>query len=165
MNYLPTIFEQIAKKDEVSSEGETLLNQRKNLIFPKIFHMCQTREELILSYGEFFHLTEPRLLDAILREGLIPQQTNTLDPESRQLICVAPAGIIDRWRDQLPNATVLIRIAAENIVSKEFGIDETSQGWETFAALEEIEGLRTMIETNASLAVFDPIPPNELTIM
>jgi hypothetical protein len=126
--------------------------------------MCQTRDELILSYGDFFHLTESRFVEAIMREGLLPQPTNPLDPGSRRLICVAPAGQIDKWRDQLPDATVLIRIGAAHIITKEYGIDETFVGWEISAALGEIEGLRDMIETNATLAVFDPIPLEELTI-
>lgn len=125
--------------------------------------MCQTRDELILSYQEFFHLTEPGLIGAILQEGLLPQQTNPLDPGSRPLICVAPAGLIDRWRDQLPDATILLRIAAADIVTKEYGIDETFQGWQAAATLGEIEGLRRMIEVNATLAVYDHISPGELT--
>ena len=127
--------------------------------------MCQTRDELILSYGDFFHLTESRFVEAIMREGLLPQPTNPLDPGSRRLICVAPAGQIDRWRDQLPDANVLIRIDAAHIITKEYGLDETFVGWETSAALGEIDGLRDMIETNATLAVFDPIPLEELTII
>jgi hypothetical protein len=127
--------------------------------------MCQTTDELILSYGEFFHLTEPDRLEAILREGLMPQQTNPLDRGSRNLICVAPAPQIDQWRATLPNSTVLIRIAAVDIVTKRYGIDQTFVGWQLSAAMGEIAGLRNMIESNATLAVFDRIPSEELTIL
>ena len=137
----------------------------KPFTLPKIFIMCQTRDELILSYKEFFHLTEPGFLDAILREGLLRQPTNTLDPGSQPLICVSPAGQIGRWRDQLPDATALVRIAAADIVTKGYGIDVTFRGWEIAAAMGEIEGLQQMIEVNATLAVYDRIPPDELTVI
>jgi len=126
--------------------------------------MYQTKDELILSYGAFFHYTDPGNMEAILQEGLQPQQTDTLTPKSRKLICVAPAGQINKWKDQMSSKNpALIRIAAEDIISKEYGIDHTFDGWETASEMGEVEGLRYMIEHHSTLAVFEPIPPDQLT--
>ena len=127
--------------------------------------MCRTRDELILSYRAFFHLTDVEAAGQILKEGLLPSQTNEIDPGSRRLICLAPAPQIERWRDQIPTAHVMFQIAAEDIITKRYGIDETFDGWESSADLGEVEGLRDMIEEKCTLAVFDRIPPEELTVV
>jgi len=127
--------------------------------------MYLTRDDLILSYGEFFHITSREAAVHILQEGLLPQQTDWITQGSRPLICVAPQEQSNRWRDQLYKDPVIFRIAAVDIISKEYGIDHTFFGWDAAEAMGNIEGLRHMIEENATLAVFDRIPPEELTVV
>jgi len=126
--------------------------------------MCLTRDNLILSYGEFFHITSREAAERILVEGLLPQQTDTITPGSRPLICVAPGEQSNRWRDQYEEP-VIFRIVAADIISKEYGIDHTFSGWDLAETMGDIEGLRHMIEENATLAVFERIPPEELTVV
>jgi hypothetical protein len=127
--------------------------------------LCQNRDELILSYGEFFHITSREAAEKILLHGLLPQQTDWLTEGSRPLICVAPLEGRNRLRDQYPEDAVIFRIAATDIVSKDYGIDHTFTGWEAAEAMEETEGLRHMIDERATLAVFDRIPPEELNVV
>jgi hypothetical protein len=134
-------------------------------ILPKILPMCLTRDDLILSYGEFFHITSREAADRILIEGLLPQQADSITAGSRPLICVAPQEQSNRWRDQISKDLVIFRIAAADIISNEYGIDHTFFGWKAAEVMGDIEGLRHMIEENATLAVFDRIPPEELTVV
>ncbi len=48
----------------------------KSLILAKYAPMFETPDDLILSYGSFFHLTTPEIWEVIQLEGLIPQHTH-----------------------------------------------------------------------------------------
>lgn len=133
-----------------------------------------TKEELIQSYEKFFHITKKANVDRILREGLIPNKYadnlyHPNAPSKRAQICITGKAKLEEHLDSFRQNDsgeefAVFAVSAEFISGIDFGLDWTFSGTESLSKSSDVESLKTSIEYFGTLACFETIPANELSL-
>lgn len=128
------------------------------------------KNELLLSYHWFYHITDRDNYSSVLKKGLLlslpaPNDFHPQAPYKRPHICFTPEHNLENQLSSFRNSGkqyIIFKISAENLITKETGLDWTFSGTETLISIEEVDALQTSLESFGVIACFNEIPSCEL---